>query len=121
MNDVPKNEPSPVSQETRELLESLGFAVYEGPVPFDELPFPVEEDNGDFEWAASDPEICRLYQRQVVAVRNRKVWGVGKDGRAAYADARKQPDCPAPDELIYVPIWGRPWKDESAPERSPGS
>ncbi len=112
MNDMPTNESTPVPQETRELLESLGFALHEGPIPFDDLPFPVEEDNGDFEWAASDPEICRLYQRQVVAVRNRKVWGVGKDGRAAYADAQRRPVCPAANDLVYVPIWGRPWKQQ---------
>jgi hypothetical protein len=117
MNDAPQNEPTRVSRET---LESLGFAIYEGPVPFDELPFPAVEDNGDFDWAASDPEICRQYQCLVVAVRNRKVWGAGKDARAAGEDARKHPDCPAPEELVYVPIWGRP-RAPASPEARNGN
>ncbi len=105
MDEAPRNEPAEVSPE---ILESLGYVLYEGPVPFDEVPFPDVEENGDFDWAASDPEIGRRYQRLVVAVHKRRVWGAGKDARAAREDARKNPGCPAPDQLVYVPIWGKP-------------
>jgi hypothetical protein len=118
MNDAPMNEPAEVSPEA---LEALGYAVYEGPVPFDEVPFPPADDNGDFDWATSDPEICRRYQRLVVAVRNRRVWGAGNDAQAAHDDARKNPDCPAPDQLVYVPIWGRPVPPTGPEERNGGT
>jgi hypothetical protein len=114
MNDVPKNEPTRVSPE---VLESLGFTEYKGPVPLDELPFPPDEDNGDFEWAANDQELHRRYQRLVVAVRNRQVWGAGKNARAAWEDARRKAGCPAEGELVYVPIWGMPGDPENPETR----
>jgi hypothetical protein len=96
MNEAPMNEPAEVSPE---MLESLGYFLYEGPVPFDEVPFPEIEDSGDFDWAVSDPEICRRYQRLVVAVCDRRVWGAGKDAQAAREDARSIPAVPPSTSL----------------------
>jgi hypothetical protein len=113
MNDVPKNEPAKVSQQTRELLESLGFVIYEGPVPLDELPIPEPPNAADAAWAMNDRELHRRYQGLVVAVRDKTVWGAGKDEKAAWEDARKKPGCPAQDDLAFVDIWGMPGEEEA--------
>jgi hypothetical protein len=118
MNDVPTNEPT---RETRERLEALGYAIYEGPVPFDEVPIPEPPNAEDYRWVWSNRELHAQYQGLVVAVRDRKVWGAGKSHSAAWEDARQKADCPARDDLIFVEIWGMPWTDENAADRSPGS
>src|SRR5438874_840167 len=113
MNDVPTNEPTQVSRET---LESLGFAIYEGPVPFDEMPIPEPPNAEDYAWALNSRELHRQYQRMVVAVHHHKVWGVGKDYNAAWDDARTKPGCPEREELAFVLLWGMPGNPEYSAE-----
>src|SRR5258708_1469415 len=85
-----------------------GFARYCGPVPFDELPIPEPANPDDFEWACNSLDLHRQYQGMVVAVRERKVWGVGKDGNTAWENARQKPGCPSVEQLAFVPLWGMP-------------
>ena len=51
-----------------------GYALYRGSVPFDKLPWPDDPDN---QWAVNDPELRRQYGGQIVAVKDRTLWGVG--------------------------------------------
>jgi hypothetical protein len=62
----------------------------------------------DHEWALQDPEVQRQYAGQVVAVHDRKVWGVGKTHLAALNDALARPGCPPRGELATVPVEGCP-------------
>jgi hypothetical protein len=89
-----------------------GFVRYTGSVPLENLEFPEEPDNPDFDWAINDPEVRRLYSGKVVAVHNRKVWGVGKNFRTAWEDARAKPGCPT-KELVFVAIQRLPFGLES--------
>jgi hypothetical protein len=50
--------------------------------------------NDDYEWCLHDPEVRRQYGDQVVAVHQRRIWGVGKDHLAALNAALQQPGCP---------------------------
>jgi hypothetical protein len=56
----------------------------------------------DYEWALRDPEVRRRYDGKVVAVHRRKVWGAGRTYDAAWEAACRQPDCPSPDEIVFV-------------------
>jgi hypothetical protein len=89
-----------------------GFARYCGPLPFDELPIPEPPNAEDYGWAWNSPELHRQYQGMVVAVRGRKVWGVGKDSNTAWEDARQKPGCPEQEEFAFVPLWGKPGNPE---------
>jgi hypothetical protein len=85
--------------------EFHGILLYRGSIPFDQLPFPdpPPEDVEAWDWVDHDPEVQRLYHGLVVAVHNRKVWGVGKTYKAAAEDARKKPGCPG-EGLVFVPV-----------------
>jgi hypothetical protein len=85
--------------------EFHGVLLYRGSIPFDQLPFPdpPPEDLDAWNWVDNDPEVQRLNHGLVVAVYNRKVWGVGKTYKAAAEDARQRPGCPE-EELIFVPV-----------------
>lgn len=50
--------------------------------------------NDDYEWCLHDPEVRRQYGDQVVAIHQRRIWGVGKDHLAALNAALQQPGCP---------------------------
>lgn len=79
------------------------------PVPFEQLEFPDDcPDEEDFNWAWDDLELQRLYGGLVVAVRQRTVWGAGKNHRAAWEDAQRKPNCPPSSEFAFVPISGLP-------------
>lgn len=90
-----------------ELEERDGLLHYRGTKPFDTLPIPDCSD-GDFDWAWNDPQIQREYAGRVVAVAGGRVWGAGADDDAAWEEARKQPDCPAEEMLVFVPVPGLP-------------
>jgi hypothetical protein len=89
-----------------------GFGCYRGSVPLDELPIPEPPHADDYGWASNSPELHRKYPRLVVAVRDHKVWGVGKDSNAAWEDARQAPGCPPLEDLAFVPLWGMPGNPE---------
>src|SRR5262249_42711442 len=104
MNDStpPEGQPNP------DFEEFHGILLYRGSIPLEQLPFPdpPPEETEAWEWVDSDPEINRLYGGLVVAVHNRKVWGVGKTDKAACEDALKKPGCPPEDDLVFVPVAG---------------
>lgn len=89
-----------------ELEERDGLLVYRGVAPFDTLSIPEADPNSDYEWAWHDPEIQRKYVGLVVAVANRRVFGVGKNEDEAWAEAHKHPDCPPEGHLYFVPVYG---------------
>jgi hypothetical protein len=91
-----------------------GVARYCGPVPFDELPIPEPANADDYGWAWNSPELHKQYQGMVVAVHDRRVWGVGKDCSTAWEDARQKPGCPELEQLAFVPLFGMPGNPESA-------
>ena len=76
------------------------------------VPFPPCPNEQDYEWAFHNRELHRLYQGMVIAVRDRKVWGVGKTHKAAWEDAQKKPGCPERHDLAFVDIWGMPGEPE---------
>jgi hypothetical protein len=118
MNDVPTNESK---EELKERLRALGFVQYEGSIPFDEVPIPPCPNEEDYQWAYNSRELHRQYQRKVVALLHRKVWGVGKDATAAWEDARSKPGCPGETDLVYIVVWGMPGGPEAhdeMPERA---
>jgi hypothetical protein len=102
-----EEEPQRFEVEGGEVEVKDGFAFYRGTRPFEELEaLPEPEDmTADFNWAMADPEVRQLYGGQVVAVRNRKVWGAGKSYQAAYEQACLAPGCPA-DDLVFVIVSG---------------
>ncbi len=105
------------------VIEELhgGFARYCGSVPFDELPIPPCPNEEDYHWAMTSRELHRQYQRMVVAVRHRTVWGAGKDYKAAWEDARKKPGCPEERDLAFVDIWGMPGNPEDTDKGAQGA
>ncbi len=60
--------------------------------------------NEDYEWCLNDPDVRRQYGNQVVAAHQRRVWGAGRDHRAAVDAALKQPDCPPKIYLVLVVV-----------------
>jgi hypothetical protein len=62
----------------------------------------------DHEWALHEGDVQQQYAGQVVAVHDRKVWGVGKTPQAALNDALSRPDCPPRGELATVVVEGCP-------------
>jgi len=60
--------------------------------------------NEDYEWCLHDPEIRRQYGDQVVAAHQRRIWGAGRDHRAALDAALKQPGCPPRKSLVLVVV-----------------
>ena len=59
----------------------------------------------DWHWATFDPEVHAQYAGRIVAVYKQHVWGVGKDGVEALADARSKPGCPVGDlVMVNVPV-----------------
>jgi hypothetical protein len=87
-----------------DIEEKNGVVFYRGARPFEELEFPPE--TADYEWALHDPQVQREYSGKVVAVRGRKVWGAGKNARAAWEEASKVAGCPPLDELLFVVVPG---------------
>lgn len=85
-----------------------GFLIYRGAIPLMELPCADDATSDDYLWAFHNGDLHRQYQGLVVAIRDRQVWGVGKDGNAAWDDARRKPDCPAMHELAFVHLVGLP-------------
>jgi hypothetical protein len=81
-----------------------GVLFYRGARPLDELPFPEAPGGAEFEWALTDREVRREHGGRVVAVRGRKVWGVGKTYRAAWEAACQDPACPPRGELVFVAV-----------------
>jgi hypothetical protein len=95
-----------------------GFARYCGPVPLDEVPVPDPPNTDDYGWACNSPELHRQYQGMVVAVRNRTVWGVGKDSNTAWEDARQKSGCPELEQIAFVPLWGMPGNPDCAEQEA---
>jgi hypothetical protein len=81
---------------------------YQGSQPFNELELPPEPEAeaDDYDWAMQNPQLRQEYGGLVVAVRQHKVWGVGKNQRAAREQARQTPDCPPIEEMVFVVIPG---------------
>jgi hypothetical protein len=89
------------------VLEDIGwgYAQVQPPATLDDIPFPSDDPSqlADYDWAQNDPEVCARHGGMVVAVRHRKVWGVGWTYQQAWEDASRKPDCPG--ELVYVYVW----------------
>lgn len=62
----------------------------------------------DHELVLHDPEVQQQYAGQVVAVHDRKVWGMGQTHLAALTDALTRPGCPPRGELATVAVQGCP-------------
>jgi hypothetical protein len=58
----------------------------------------------DYEWCLHDPEVRRQHGGQVVVAHQRRIWGAGKDHRAALDAAIQQPDCPHPRVCAFVVV-----------------
>jgi len=54
----------------------------------------------------------------VVAVRDRTVWGVGRDSNTAWTDARQKAGCPELEQLAFVPLWGMPNNPDCAEQEA---
>jgi hypothetical protein len=95
-------------QRDRQVEEKDGVAYYRGGRPFEELELPPElpAEADDYDWAMEDPQVRQTYGGLVVAVWRRKVWGAGRNHRAALEQAQKTPDCPPTDELVFVVVPG---------------
>lgn len=85
-------------------VEKLGFVRYTGDVPFDQIEFPKEPPNEDFEWAWNNPELQQKYAGKIIAIKNGTVWGVGRTHRDALQDAQRKKECPPLEELVLVGI-----------------
>ena len=82
----------------------------------------------DDDWVLCDRDILKRYAGQVVAYRNRRIWGAGENLDAALAAARAQAGCPdearlrialIPDEdLSFYPL---PPIPKSIPKPSTGT
>lgn len=93
-----------------------GFVFYRGSIPFDELPWPDEPRSvsEDYEWAFSNRELHQQYQGLVVAVHDRKVWGVGRTADDAWEGAHRQPGCPPEEEFAFVLMIGLPGQKDGS-------
>lgn len=56
----------------------------------------------DAMWAYRNAEIIERYAGQIVAISHRKIWGQGLTQEAALEVARKEPNCPAFEDLLFV-------------------
>jgi hypothetical protein len=116
MNTPPPESPLPAKQTpdddavgvANDVEERNGVVFYRGSRPFEQLEFPPETaaDTEDYDWAIHDSQVRQEHGGLIVAVRGRKVWGAGKNPRAAWEQACKVPDCPPLDELLFVAIPG---------------
>ncbi len=106
--------PAPNSLPVDGATSPPGFACYRGSIPFDELPIPELPNQDDYDWAWNSRELHRQYQGKVVAVHDRRIWGVGKDWQTAWEDARQKAGCPELDALAFVPLHGMPGNPEGA-------
>jgi hypothetical protein len=61
----------------------------------------------DHEWVLNDTQLQLQYAGNVVAVHDRKVWGIGKTHQAALEAALSQPACPARGDIVTVAVEGR--------------
>lgn len=60
--------------------------------------------NEDYEWCLNDRDVHRQYGGQVVVAHQRRIWGAGKDHRAAWDAAVQHPDCPHPRVCAFVVV-----------------
>jgi hypothetical protein len=100
--------PADLAASSADFEEKNGVVFYRGARPFEELEFPAETaaDAADYDWALHDPQVRQEHGGRVVAVRGRKVWGAGKNARAAWEQARTVAGCPPLDELLFVVVPG---------------
>ena len=91
-----------------EYEEKDGVVYFKGSRPFESLEMPPEDpaDVEDYDWAMQDPQVRQEYGGLVVAVRNRKVWGAGKNYRVAWERACQTPGCPSAGDLVFVVVPG---------------
>jgi hypothetical protein len=115
---LPTTSSSGADNTAADFEEKYGVMFYRGSRPFEELDFPPETaaDAEEYEWAMHDPQVRQQHRGLVVAVRGHKVWGAGKNPRAAWEQASKVPGCPPPDELLFVDI---PDAELASEERKP--
>ncbi len=92
---------------------SIPSAVEERSVTFS--PYLDEREqqmDDDYEWCLNSRDLHRAYGGQVVMVYKRKIWGAGKDHRAAWEMACREPECPPRHDMAgvvvpeYIPIPG---------------
>jgi hypothetical protein len=91
-----------------DFVEKNGIIFYRGARPLAELEIPPElaAEAEDYDWAMQDPNVRQEHGGLVVAVRHRKIWGVGENHRAAWEQANTVPGCPGLDELLFVVVPG---------------
>lgn len=58
----------------------------------------------DYEWCLNDPDVQRQYGGQVVVAHQRRIWGAGKNHRAAWDAALQHPECPHPRVCAFVVV-----------------
>jgi hypothetical protein len=63
-----------------------------------------------------DPEVQRQHGGKVVAVAQHRIWGVGRDHRAALQAALREPGCPERARLAFVVVPGASLEDASGGE-----
>ena len=72
-----------------------------------------QRKNADFQWAMRDAEIQRKYAGKIVVVYQKKILGVGKTCRTAWARAQRRGDCPAKQEVAMPVVpYPNPTADE---------
>lgn len=90
--------------------EKNGLLCQRGTASLNQVEFPEDEERRvrDYDWALNDPGVRQRHGGLVVAVRGGRVWGVGRNHRLAWEDARKHPDCPPQDQLSFVAVSAAP-------------
>ena len=63
-----------------------------------------QQIDDDYEWCLHDPEVQKKYGGKVVVVHKRKIWGVGKNHKAAWLAAQRKRGCPARDQIAIVVV-----------------
>jgi hypothetical protein len=72
--------------------------------PFSRLLSEEEQrKRDDYEWGLHNAQVRREYAGKVVVVFRRKVLGAGASYRAAWAAARRRPDCPE-KHAVAMPV-----------------
>jgi hypothetical protein len=77
-------------------VKRLAFAPY--------LDEREQQIDADYEWCSHDPEVRQRYGGKVVIAYRRKVWGVGRNHRQAWAVASKKAGCPAKHLVAFVVV-----------------
>jgi hypothetical protein len=96
-----------MSHENPDMPRSAGPApaVGEGRSPLGNFLTEQEKQiDADYEWCLQDSQVRRQYGGRVVAVHQRRIWGVGGDHGAALEAALREPGCPPRQALVLAVV-----------------